>query len=88
MEKLTEMMRTPLSFHFFYVTLKAEEILYISKKKSEMENREFGNYCRPFQGKRSCICSEWPENLKHTNRKLLEGKVVATLFLNRLRGHG
>lgn len=25
---------------------------------------------------------------KHTNRKLLEGKVVATLFLNRLRGHG
>ena len=31
-------MMQSLSFHFFYVTLKAEEILYLSKR-TEMENR-------------------------------------------------
>lgn len=81
-------MRTPLSFHFFYVTLKAEEILYISKKKSEMENRSLVTIADHSKEKIMYLLRMAGEFEKHTNRKLLEGKVVATLFLNRLRGHG
>ena len=73
-------MRTPLSFHFFYVTLKAEEILYISKKKSEMENRSLVTIADHSKEKIMYLLRMAGEFEKHTNRKLLEGKVVATLF--------
>ncbi|EGG51301.1 aspartate carbamoyltransferase [Paraprevotella xylaniphila YIT 11841] len=78
--KVNEMMRTPLSFHFFYVTLKAEEILYISKKKSEMENRSLVTIADHSKEKIMYLLRMAGEFEKHTNRKLLEGKVVATLF--------
>ena len=74
------MMCSPLSFHFFYVTLKAEEILYLSKKKSEMENRSLVTIADHSKEKIMYLLRMAGEFEKHTNRKLLEGKVVATLF--------
>ena len=73
-------MCSPLSFHFFYVTLKAEEILYLSKKKSEMENRSLVTIADHSKEKIMYLLRMAGEFEKHTNRKLLEGKVVATLF--------
>jgi aspartate carbamoyltransferase len=78
--KVNEMMCSPLSFHFFYVTLKAEEILYLSKKKSEMENRSLVTIADHSKEKIMYLLRMAGEFEKHTNRKLLEGKVVATLF--------
>lgn len=74
------MMRIPLSFHFFYVTLKTEEILYSSKKKSEMGNRSLVTIADHSKEKIMYLLRMAGEFEKHTNRKLLEGKVVATLF--------
>ena len=75
-------MCSPLSFHFFYVTLKAEEILYLSKKKSEMENRSLVTIADHSKEKIMYLLRMAGEFEKHRVKSWL------LCFLNRLRGHG
>lgn len=69
-----------LEFHIILVTLTTEVILYL--KESKMENRSLVTIADHSKEKIMYLLRMAEEFEKHTNRKLLDGKVVATLFLS------